>query len=159
MAATKAELYSFLRQRDSAVVSTLGPDGEPQAARIYIAATSDLELIFYTLQTNRKCLNLRRNPRLAAVVGWDDEQTLQYEGIAFEVEGSALISTKDAFLHALPDRKQDVGWPGLTFFRVKPIWIRFSEYGRSWRVDEMTFPENKRNEESRPSLFRRLSKP
>ncbi|MEP6741874.1 MAG: pyridoxamine 5'-phosphate oxidase family protein [bacterium] len=38
----------------------------------------------------RKCKNLRLNPNIAFVIGWDEEITLQYEGKAEEPKGSEL---------------------------------------------------------------------
>lgn len=156
MAITKQELYRFLQAKDSAVVATIGSDGSPQSARVYVVTTPELDLIFYTLQTNRKCLNLRRDPRLSAVIGWDGQQTVQFEGIAEEVDEHGYADIKKVFLAAQPERGGMVDWPGLTFFRVKPVWIRFSDYDRSWHVDELTFPENKpEGRRPRLGLFRR----
>jgi hypothetical protein len=28
-------------------------------------------------------------------------------------------------------------WPGLTFFRVRPKWARYSRYGANWSVEEI----------------------
>lgn len=160
MTITNVELYRFLRAKDSAVVSTVGPDGSPQSARVYIVTTPDLELVFYTLQTNRKCQNLRRDPRLSAVIGWDGEQTVQYEGIAREVEEHEYAEIKKVFLAAQPNRAGMVDWPGLTFFRAKPVWIRFSDYNKPWHVDELTFPENKpRERRQRLGFFRKTNQP
>jgi hypothetical protein len=159
VAITKAELYAFLRARDSGVVSTIGSDGSPQSARVYIVTTPELDLVFYTLQTNRKCLNLRRDPRLSAVIGCDDEHTVQYEGIAEEVDEHGFADIKKLFLAAQPQRSGMVDWPGLTFFRVKPVWIRFSDYGKPWHVDEFAFPENNPEERrARFVFFRRRDK-
>lgn len=140
MTVSKADIYSFIRERKSGIVCTVSQNGEPQAARVYIAVTPELELIFYTLQTNRKCVNLRRDPRIAVVIGWDSEQTLQYEGTAKELCAEELDAAKAIYLDMLPDRSGRMGWPGLTFFRVKPTWLRFSNYDTPWRIDEMTFP-------------------
>lgn len=138
-----ADIYAFVRQRDSAVVSTLAENGSPQAARLYIAATPALNLIFYTLQTNRKCLNLRRDPRIAVVIGWDSEQTLQYEGVATELCDERLEEAKNIYLEALPHRAGRTDWPGLTFFEIKPVWMRFGSYESPWQIDELSFPENR----------------
>lgn len=137
------ELYDFLVKCDSGVVSTIGSEGEPQSARVYIVATPELQLIFYTLQTNRKCLNLRRDPRIAAAVGLEDKWTIQYEGLAMEANEYTHAEVRKIYMHARPQQAGMLNWPGLTFFRVKPIWIRFSDYGQPWRIEEMSFPENK----------------
>ncbi|HEX7450933.1 MAG TPA: pyridoxamine 5'-phosphate oxidase family protein, partial [Polyangiaceae bacterium] len=58
--------------------------GAPQAAVVGYAVSDDLELVFDTLGSTRKAHNLRRDSRVALVVGWDDDQTVQIEGIADE---------------------------------------------------------------------------
>ncbi|MEI9931371.1 MAG: pyridoxamine 5'-phosphate oxidase family protein [Rhizomicrobium sp.] len=82
MSLDKNTLVAFIRQHHVGVVSTVGANRSPEAALVYLAATDDLELVFYALQDTRKCVNLRRDPRIAAVIGWDDKKSLQYEGVA-----------------------------------------------------------------------------
>lgn len=136
---TKKALYEFILERRNAVVATVSDRGAPEAARIYVAVTPELELIFYTLETSRKCQNLRRDPRIAVAIGWDNEQTLQYEGIADEPGDVHLDDLKRAYLEIWPDAAQRTEWPEVTFFRVRPQWIRFSSYGPRWHVDELSF--------------------
>lgn len=133
---TKSDLYEFLRARDLCVVSSVSQTGAPEAALVNYAVTPELELIFYTLQTNRKCINLRRDPRIAAVIGWEDEQTVQYEGVAEEAFEAKLAACKKIYLERFPDREGRTAWPGLTFFRVRPVWLRYSFYGHPWKVEE-----------------------
>jgi len=147
MAISKDEIFTFLNAHRLAVVSTLSVENGPQSALVYAVPTPDLELIFYTLQTTRKCANLRRNPRVSLVIGWPSEgergahqDTVQYEGIAEEqAEGPARDAAKAFYLESLPQNAGMATWPGLTYFRVKPSWIRFSTYGKNWRVEELTF--------------------
>jgi general stress protein 26 len=59
----------------------------PQAAVVGFIVTDDFEIFFDTVDTSRKVPNLRRNPRVAFVVGGTmsgDERTVQYEGVADE---------------------------------------------------------------------------
>lgn len=137
---TKSDLYDFIRARALCVMSTVSKSGAPEAALVNVAVTPALELIFYSLQTNRKCVNLRRDPRFAAVIGWENEQTVQYEGVAEELFESRLAECKKIYLDKFPDREGRSAWPGLTFFRVRPIWIRYSFYGHPWTVEEFKFP-------------------
>jgi hypothetical protein len=67
----------------------------------------------------------------------------QYEGIADEPQYEELDRIKMLFLEALPDRAGRPGWPGLTFIRVRPTWIRFSDYDQSWHINEWSFPNTK----------------
>jgi pyridoxine/pyridoxamine 5'-phosphate oxidase len=137
---TKSELYTFLHARALGVVSTVSKSGDPEAAVVNIAVTRDLELIFYTLQTNRKCINLRHHPRLAAVIGWQDEQTVQYEGLAEEVFELQLADCRKIYLERFPESGGRVAWPGVTFFRVRPAWVRYSRYSHPWKVEELACP-------------------
>jgi hypothetical protein len=139
MAVPKGVLLEFIRERAMGVVSTISPTGAPESALVNLAVTDDLEVVFHTLQDARKCKNLRRDRRIAAVIGWDDEQTLQYEGLADEPYGTELDRLKDVYAAARPQARGQMAWPGLTYFRVRPKWIRISNYGHSWSVDEVTF--------------------
>lgn len=137
---TTAELYAFMRNRKEAVVATNSLSGPPEAALVYIAVTTDLDVIFHALQFTRKVKNLRRDPRIAIVIGWNCMQTVQYEGTAREAEGSSRQDVERLYLEICPEAAKRVNWPDIVFFRVRPKWIRFSDYGQPWRVDELTFP-------------------
>jgi len=132
-------LVEFIRRHSVGVVSTVCESGAPEAALVYFAVTDELELVFYALQNTRKCVNLRRDPRVAAVIGWDDKKSLQYEGVADEPLEPDLSRIKRVCTNARPDAGNQLEWPGLTYFRVKPKWVRMSDYGRPWSVEEMKF--------------------
>ncbi|MCC8939311.1 pyridoxamine 5'-phosphate oxidase family protein [Bradyrhizobium sp. Arg68] len=137
---TRAELVAFLRMHRLAVVSTLH-DGAPQAAVVGIAVTDDLEIIFDTLTTSRKYNNLRADPRAALVIGWDAEQTVQYEGVADFPAGAELAACKRVYFAAWPDGPEREAWPNIGYVRVRPKWARFSDFGVvPARIEEMTLP-------------------
>lgn len=138
MSLTKKDAFEFLRSARLGAISTVSHDGSPEAAVINIAANSDLELIFETIQTTRKCVNLRRDPR-AAIVVWRGDETLQYEGVADEPDPYAREPLLQTYFAAQPDALGHCGWPGLTYFRVRPRWIRLSRYGTSFSVRELHF--------------------
>lgn len=93
---TRAELLVFLQEHRLGVQSTVSPSGEPQAAVVGIAVTPALEIVFDTLDTSRKCRNLRTDPRIAFVA-----------------------------------------WKGITHFRVRPTWIRYSDYNAPGEIVEI----------------------
>ena len=141
MTLTKSGLRSFIHRHGMGVISTVAPDGAPEAALVEIAATAELEIIFHAVETTRKCANLRDNPRIALVVGgWDGPETLQYEGVADEPEEPERESLKRTYFECCPRASGRAGWPGLTYFRIRPKWLRFSTYATPWSVEEMTFP-------------------
>jgi pyridoxine/pyridoxamine 5'-phosphate oxidase len=127
----------FIRHHGLAVVATGAPDGAPEAALVNIAVTDDLELIFYSLEETRKCARLRENPRIAVVIGWDSNRTLQYEGLADEPQNEELERLKSVYAAARPNASFQMAWPGLVYFRIKPKWLRLSDYGRPWSVKEL----------------------
>jgi pyridoxine/pyridoxamine 5'-phosphate oxidase len=139
MTLQKKTLVDFIRARGLGVVSTVSASGAPEAALVNLAVTDAVELIFYTLQDGRKSTNLRRNSRIAAVIGWDDETTLQYEGVADEPTGFELEQLKQIYAAARPDAGAQMRWPGLTWFRVRPKWARLSDYRPRWSVEELVF--------------------
>lgn len=102
--------------------------GVPQAAVVGYGISDRLEIVFDTLGTTRKMQNLRRNPRIALVIGWDDDQTVQLEGLADEPTGSELDRLKQVYFDAHPDGVDRQTWPNLTYVRVRPTWVRYSDF-------------------------------
>jgi len=131
--------YDFIVAQGFAVVSTNAAKRAPESALVGIAVTPDLEIIFETTEATRKCFNLRCDPRASLVIGWSDERTLQYEGVADEPKSNELEKLKEVFFAAHPDLRAHEQWPGLTYFRIKPHWIRFSSYYRPRLVEEISF--------------------
>ena len=140
MSLPKTAVHEFIRKRGFGVLSTVSPSGAPEAALVNLAVTPELELIFHALRTTRKCANLEGETRVAVVIGWDGEETLQYEGVAAEVEEHELDEVKKFYFEACPDATGQSGWPGLIYFRIRPTWIRFSRYSLPWQIEEMNFP-------------------
>ena len=134
---TRDELYAFMAAHRWAVEATVTPSGAPQAAVIGFAATEDLVLVFDTLKTSRKYRNFLTSPTMALVIGWDDAQTLQIEGIADEPEGSDLDRLKARYFEVFPDGREREAWKDIAYIRVKPNWFRYSDF----REEPPTFIE------------------
>jgi hypothetical protein len=135
---TRSELYAFLRKHRLAVVSTINP-ASPQAAVIGIVVTEELDIIFDTLSTSRKYANLLADPRVALVV-WDGAETVQYEGAADLPTGSDLDACKRIYFEAWPDGPEREKWPDIAYVRVRPRWIRYSDFAKvPARIEELTF--------------------
>lgn len=125
---TRGALLAFLRAQPWAVEATINREGQPQAAVIGVAVTETLDLVFDTLSDSRKAANLRRSPRVALVMGWDDGQTAQIEGIVDEPVGDELQQLKDVYCQRFPDGHQRAALEGIAYFRVSPVWIRHSDF-------------------------------
>jgi len=125
------ELLAFLRGHRLAVQASVSATGSPQAAVVGFAVTDQFEIVFDTLDSSRKARNLRQNGRLALVIGGSndgDERTAQYEGIADQPSGVELERLKQVYYAAYPDGPSRLSWPGLIYVRVRPTWIRYSNY-------------------------------
>ncbi|HEX6275118.1 MAG TPA: pyridoxamine 5'-phosphate oxidase family protein [Polyangiaceae bacterium] len=122
------ELVEWLRKQPWAVESSVSPAGMPQAAVIGIVVSDALELFFDTLADSRKCRNLRANPRVALVIGWDDAQTVQLEGVADEPTDAELERLKTLYFERFPDGREREAAGGVAYFRVRPTWARYSDF-------------------------------
>ncbi len=133
------ELTALLRRQQFGVVSSIGPDGRPQAAVVGLALTPDGTLVFDTLERTNKAQNLRRDPRVAVVL-WHGAVTAQLEGGASEPTGERKARAVAAYLDRFSDGHERVGLPGLTYFTIEPRWVRWTDFGttpetvREWRA-------------------------
>jgi len=128
---TPRDLLEFMRRYRVAGQASVSADGAAQAAAVGIAITDRFEIVFDTLSSSRKAQNLRRNPKIALVIGGlsgGEERTVQYEGVADEPAGDELERLKQAYYHVYPDGPSRLRWPGLTYVRVRPTWIRYSDF-------------------------------
>ena len=142
-------VHKFIAGRKYGVISTAGPRGEPQSALVGIAVSPELEIVFDTVTTSRKYPNLKADPRIAIVIGWEGEQTVQYQGIAIEPAGRNLVYAKQTYFAAWPDGVERQKWPAIAYFLVRPTWIRYSDFDTG-RVEEMSFEAGRSTESPRP---------
>lgn len=140
---TRNELVAFMREHQMAVQASVSSSGAPQAAVVGIVVTDELEIFFDTLAASRKAQNLRDAPRIALVIGGPakgEERTVQYEGVADEPVGADLARLKALYFQYFPDGRDREALPDITYVRVTPTWIRFSDFSRSpWDIVEFDF--------------------
>jgi hypothetical protein len=130
---TTAELLGFLREHRFAVQASVSPTGTAQAAVVGIVVSDDFEVFFDTSATSRKAENLRCDPRIALVIGGTtagDERSAQYEGIADEPPGAELRRLKELYFASFPDGREREAWPEITYFRARPLWIRYTDFNQ-----------------------------
>jgi hypothetical protein len=131
---TRSELLDFLRAQRHGALASVTPDGTPQAAVVGVAVSDDFEIVFDTLASTRKALNLRARPGVALVLGGfedDAQRTVQLEGVADEPTGAELERCQAIYYARFPDGPARLAWPGLIYVRVRPTWLRYTDY----RVD------------------------
>ncbi len=154
-AKTKGEIFEFMRSCRQGVIATAGFDGKPEAALLDIAVTPELEIIFETTDATRKIRNLRNNSQVSFVIGWRNNQSLQYDGAVDEPSGHALERITQQYFSIFPEKLSHRDWPGNHYFRVRPSWIRISDYNSPRTVEEHHFAlaEENRGAMSRKRQF------
>jgi general stress protein 26 len=134
-------VYQFIKQQPLGVIATTNKAEQPEAALVGIAVSVNLEIIFDTIKISRKYHNILQNPKVALVIGWDDETTIQYEGTA-EVLGNDAVAEnlKEIYFRAFPDgRERAETWPGLVHIKVTPQWLRYSNFNEPQVIQELVF--------------------
>ncbi|HKM67644.1 MAG TPA: pyridoxamine 5'-phosphate oxidase family protein [Candidatus Acidoferrum sp.] len=134
------EIFRFMDSEKLGVLATATNAGCPEAALMGFAVTPELEIIFDTVRSSRKYPNLKENSRVAWVVGCASEISVQYEGEAEELEGEALAKYKKIYFRKFADGPARENWPGMTYFVVRPKWVRYCDYNPgSRRIEEQRF--------------------
>jgi general stress protein 26 len=140
---TRVDLLAFMREHQMAVQASVSSSGAPQAAVVGIVVTDELEIFFDTFATSRKAKNLLGNPRIAVVIGGPakgEERTVQYEGVADQPVGADLVRFKELYFRHFPDGRDREALPDITYVRVTPTWIRYSDFSRNpWDIVEFAF--------------------
>ncbi|HEY9001325.1 MAG TPA: pyridoxamine 5'-phosphate oxidase family protein [Mucilaginibacter sp.] len=138
---TKELIYQFIAKQKLGVVSTVNPDNKPEAAVVGIAVSENNEIIFDTVKASRKYQNILLNRDVALVIGWDEEITIQYEGIAEVLDNDAEADRlRETYYRVYPDgRERAATWDGLIHIKVIPKWIRYSNFNEPMMIEEVTF--------------------
>lgn len=155
----KAAVYDFVKDRRLAVIATASNTGAPEAALINIAVTPDLEIVFETTSATRKYVNLMRNPRVCLVIGWQDDRTLQLDGLVDGPEGRDYERLKAFYISAFPQKTSHEYWPGNDYYRVRPRWARLSNYNSPRKIEEFSFPLDESLYPLKRSWWARLRRP
>jgi hypothetical protein len=124
---TRADLLEFMRSHTYVVQASVSPSVAPQAAVVGVVVMDCFELFFDTLDESRKVQNLRHNSKVAFAM-WTGERTVQYEGVADEPQGQELERLKRLYFERFPEGRDRQKWPGVTYLRAQPVWIRYSDF-------------------------------
>jgi pyridoxine/pyridoxamine 5'-phosphate oxidase len=135
---TLEQIFNIARSKRYLIVSTVNESGAPEAALMGFALTQANEVVFDTLSTSRKAVNLARNPAAALVIGWDENISLQIEGVARRPVGDDFENAKAAYFREWPDGRARETWPNIAYVVVRPKWIRYSNYSGAPVVEEFT---------------------
>lgn len=123
----KKLIYTLLGKCRIGVLSTIHEDGAPQAAVVGVSERDGYELVFDTFPDSRKYKNLKADPRVAMVIGWENDITIQYEGVAEEVSAADKADYLRTHIAKIPHEKTYVEM-GAVPFRIRPTWLRYCDY-------------------------------
>lgn len=129
----KKKTLEFLKKKQLMVISTINSEGNSQSAVVGFTETSDLEIIFGTSNETRKYSNLQKNKNISLVIGWDLEEkiTVQYEGVAREMNGAEFEKCKKLHILKNPKREKHSNNFRERFFKITPKWIRYSDLSKN----------------------------
>ena len=136
----RADLLAFLRSHPYAVQSSVSPQRTPQAAIVGVAVSDTFDIVFDTLRSSRKARNLSVTADIALTFGSvaaDASRTVQVEGMADIIDPAGHEALVAMYLAAFPDGRERQRQPDLIYVRVRPRWLRDSDYGVTPpRIDE-----------------------
>jgi pyridoxine/pyridoxamine 5'-phosphate oxidase len=130
------EVFDIVRRKRLAVVSTVHDSGAPEAALVGFALTERDEVVFDTLGSSRKAVNIVRRPAVALVIGWENDISIQIEGDARRPQGDDLAYAKAAYFRDWPDGRARENWPDIAYIVVKPRWMRYANYAGAPVIEE-----------------------
>jgi len=138
---TMAEVATFLNDLPFGVVSSIGPEGQPQAANVGFSQNDKLELMIGTDEHSRKALNMGRDNRVAFVAtNFDRSCTFQMEGHARKISLEEFEPWAEAHFAKLPGSAPFHKMKGQVYFLITPTWARFSDCNiHPWATTEFEF--------------------
>lgn len=123
------DLVRFLKTREKklCVISTVNEKNTPESAVVGYAVKDDLSLVISTNIKTRKWNNVKKNPHVSLVIGWDfNELSIQYEGIVSTLEeGGEYVDLHMFFFDQNPAAGKFKS-EGTAFILIKPTWIRIT---------------------------------
>lgn len=136
----KGFVLDFIKKHKLAVLATVDSSNRPEDAVMGFGGNEKLELVFGTSTLTRKFVNIKNNPNVAVVIGWDEGKTVQYEGIATILKGKELKEFKKLYFAKNPRSKKYEKHPEQVYFKVSPKWIRYTDLTQEpWKIIEIEF--------------------
>jgi nitroimidazol reductase NimA-like FMN-containing flavoprotein (pyridoxamine 5'-phosphate oxidase superfamily) len=136
---SKEDILKYISERHFAVIAT---KGEPYPESACVEFGNDgFTLIFDTNKNSRKFKNLQKAQEVSLVIGWEDERTVQYEGIATLLsEGEELERLKRSYFDKSPGAKKWENKKDSVYFKVEPKWVRYTDLNfEPWQITELNF--------------------
>lgn len=138
---SKKQILDFIRQHKVAVLATVNSSALPEASALAFMIKDDFEIHIATYDSSRKFHNLKRNPKVALVIGWDHGKTVQIEGEAIEVTDPEEIKDMEwSDLEKMPTVAKYIKPERAVFLKIKPKWLKYSDFSTEpWQIEELRF--------------------
>jgi uncharacterized pyridoxamine 5'-phosphate oxidase family protein len=92
----KKIILEFIKKEKLAVLATVG-ETVPESSVLEFGETDNLEIILDMFTASLKYKNMKANPNVSLVIGWDEDITIQYEGIAEELSGKEKTQHQEIY--------------------------------------------------------------
>ena len=135
---THDQLLRFLQAQRLGIVASISPAGDPQSAVVGIAVTNGWRSCSTPSARHESVKTFGGFRRFSIVTGWDQEITVQYEGVADEPSGAELERIKACYFGVYPDGVERQQWDGITYFRIRPMWIRYTDFNAGGGMTEFS---------------------
>ena len=128
----KKIISDFVGKKSFCVLATADATGRPEAAVMAYAANKAFVIYFYTEPETRKYKNLLVNKRASVVIGgWENDPTVQMDGLVEELSGLETEKAKEFVLSAHPEWRVHFSAPTGKWFSFKPFWLRYSDFNQT----------------------------
>ena len=137
----KDKALELMAASNHCVISTIGPDNQPEAALVGFSEDKDLKILIGTGSDTRKCKNIASNPNVAVVIA-DEQRKLevQYEGKAVIYKAEDIKDRLEAHFKKLPSARARLNDPNQAWIIIEPNWIRFADLSQGYKLEEMRLP-------------------
>ncbi len=135
------KILNFIRHHNLCVVATVNSEQKPDIALMEFLIDQNLEIIVGTKKEYQKYKNLKNNPHTAIEIGFYEDITIQYQGIAKEIPTTNLESfQKNNVATRLKENKYLGIENDLVYFKITPTYIRYTDVSQGpWQHFEVIF--------------------
>lgn len=74
---------------------------------------------------------------MALVIGWNNEQTVQYEGIAKLANEAELKELLPIYFSVFSEGQERKGNSDIAYFCIIPSWICYSDFNDPLKIEEL----------------------
>lgn len=137
----KKMIYDFIKKHNTAVISTVNPLALPESSVVGFYIKEDFEIHIATYDSSRKFMNIKRNPRVALVIGWEQGKTVQLEGAAVQITDPDEIKELEWHeMEKMPTVAKYIKPHRAVFLRIIPKWLKYSNFSTEpWQIEELRF--------------------